>query len=176
MAPRRLSGGWHRCRPTARPLTDGADAARQPCDFRWTAPPPPSSPAIPNGRRFTAQQPCTPPADVADTTRQPFDPQRMSSTLPGSSSIPPADAGLIVAGCTRGASIRATGALRLASAPPNSALPAARQMVRGVFPSASGHGNKSPSRIPQEASDRKKDTSRQYISAMYSNKANHGKN
>lgn len=126
-----------------------AEAAQQPCDSQRTA-----------LRRPAALQP---PADVVDTTRQLFDP-------------PPADAGLIVAGCTRGASIRATGALRLASAPPNSALPAARQMVRGVFPSASGHGNKSPSRIPQEASDRKKDTSRQYISAMYSNKANHGKN
>lgn len=101
----------------------------------------------------------------------------MPSTLPGSSSIPPpAYAGLIVAGCTRGASIRAIGALRLAAAPPNSALPAARQTARGVFPSASEHGNELPSCIPREAPDRKKDTSRQYIAAMYSNKANHGKN
>ncbi len=130
--------------------TSGGQRRSRPTTLRFPADSasPPSSPATP--------------ADVVDTTRQLFD--------------PPADAGLIVAGCTRGASIRATGALRLASAPPNSALPAARQMVRGVFPSASGHGNKSPSRIPQEASDRKKDTSRQYISAMYSNKANHGKN
>ena len=102
------------------------------------------------------------PADVVDTTRPLFD--------------PPADAGLIVTGCTRGASIRATGALRLAVALPNRALLAARQTARGVFPSASGHGNISPSCIPREASDRKKDTSRQYIAAMYSNNANHGKN
>lgn len=154
MAPRRLSGGWHRRRPTARPLTVGA-AARRPCDFRWTAPPPLSSPAIPNGRRLTAQQPprfpadgASPPnspapplADVVDTTRRPFD--------------PPADADIIVAGCTRGASIRATGALHLAAAPPNSALPAARQTARLVLLGV---------------------WSWQYISAMYSNKANHGKN
>ena len=151
------------------------------------ASPPPNS-ATPNGwRRRSAALRL--PVDSVDAARQPRDsqrtashrptalhPQRMLSTLPGSSSIPPADAGLIVAGCTRGASIRATSALRLAAAPPNSALPAACQTARGVFPSASGHGNKSPSRIPRGASDRKKATSRQYIAAMYSNKANHGKN
>ena len=86
--------------------------------------------------------------DSAAAAQQPCNLQRMSSTLPGSPSIPPADAGLIVAGCTRGASIRVTGALRLAADPPNSALPAARQMARGVFPSASEHGNESPSCIP----------------------------
>ena len=87
MAPRRLLGGWYRRRPTARPLTVGA-AARRPCDFRWTASPPLNNPAIPNGRRLTAQQPrdsqrtafrrptvLHPPlADVVDTTRRPFDP------------------------------------------------------------------------------------------------------
>lgn len=60
MAPRRLSGGWRRRRPTARPLTDGADAAQLPREFRWTASLPFSSLAIPSGRRFTAQQPRTP--------------------------------------------------------------------------------------------------------------------
>lgn len=60
MAPRRLSGGWRRRRPTARPLTDGADAAQLPREFRWTASLPFSSLAIPSGRRFTAQQPCNP--------------------------------------------------------------------------------------------------------------------
>lgn len=124
---------------------------------------PPSNSATPNGHRRRRPAALQPPADAVDTTRQLFD-------------SPPAYAGLIVAGCTRGASIRAIGALRLAAAPPNSALPAARQTARGVFPSASEHGNELPSCIPREAPDRKKDTSRQYIAAMYSNKANHGKN
>lgn len=79
----------------------------------------------------------------------------MLSTLPGGPLTPPADADIIVAGCTRGASIRATGALHLAAAPPNSALPAARQTARLVLLGV---------------------WSWQYISAMYSNKANHGKN
>lgn len=56
--------------------------------------------------------------DSAAAAQQPCNPQRMSSTLPGSPSIPPADAGLIVAGCTRGASIRVTDAVRLAADPP----------------------------------------------------------
>lgn len=60
MAPRRLSGGWHRRHPTARPLTDGAGVAQYPRDFRWTASPPPNNPAIPSGQRFTPQQPCNP--------------------------------------------------------------------------------------------------------------------
>ena len=149
MVPRRLSGGWHRRRPTARPLTVGVDVAQQPRDFRWTA-----------LHRPTVLHP-----PLSGCCRH------YPAAL-----RPPADVGIIVAGCTRGASIRATGALRLAVALPNRALLAARQTARGVFPSASGHGNISPSCIPREASDRKKDTSRQYIAAMYSNNANHGKN
>lgn len=162
MVPRRLSGGWRRHRPTARPLTDGADVVQYPRDFRWTAPTSPNclasfggqrrcrsaAPRFPtdgvsplnnprDSQRTALHRPTVlhpPLADVVDTTRRPFD--------------PPADADIIVAGCTRGASIRATGALRLAADPPNSALPAARQMARGVFPSASEHGNESPSCIP----------------------------
>lgn len=137
---------------------------------------PPNCLATSGGQRRSRPTTLRFPADSASPPSSPATPSGCRRHYPAALRSPPADAGLIVAGCTRGASIRATGALRLASAPPNSALPAARQMVRGVFPSASGHGNKSPSRIPQEASDRKKDTSRQYIAAMYSNKANHGKN
>lgn len=55
------SGGQRRCRPTTpRFPADSASA--------------PSSPAIPSGRRFTAQQSCNP--------------QRMLSTLPGGPSTP----------------------------------------------------------------------------------------
>lgn len=115
------------------------------------------------------------PADGASPLSSPAPPSGCCRHYPAALR-PPADVGIIVAGCTRGASIRATGALRLAVALPNSALLAASQTARGVFSSASGHGNISPSCIPREASDRKKDTSRQYIAAMYSNKANHGKN
>lgn len=134
--------GWRRRSAALRLPVDSAAAAQQPRDSQRTASHRSTTPAIPSGRRFTAQQSCTPPlADVVDTTRRPFDPL--------------ADADIIVAGCTRGASIRATGALHLAAAPPNSALPAARQTARLVLLGV---------------------WSWQYISAMYSNKANHGKN
>ena len=106
MAPRRLSGGQRRRRPAApRFPTDGVSPLNNPRDSQRTA-----------LHRPTVLHP--PLADVVDTTRRPFD--------------PPADADIIVAGCTRGASIRATGALRLAVAPPNSDLPAASQTVRCV--------------------------------------------
>lgn len=142
--------GWCRCRPTASRLpVDSAAAAQQLRDSQRTA-----------LHRPTVLHP-----PLSGCCRH------YPAAL-----RPPADVGIIVAGCTRGASIRATGALRLAVALPNRALLAARQTARGVFPSASGHGNISPSCIPREASDRKKDTSRQYIAAMYSNNANHGKN
>lgn len=133
--------GWRRRSAALRLPVDSAAAAQQPRDSQRTASHRSTTPAIPSGRRFTAQQSCTPLADVVDTTRRPFDPL--------------ADADIIVAGCTRGASIRATGALHLAAAPPNSALPAARQTARLVLLGV---------------------WSWQYISAMYSNKANHGKN
>ena len=135
MAPRRLSGGWHRRRPTARPLTVGVDVVQQPCDFRWTALPLLSSPAIPNGRRLTAQQPCDSPRRRF-TAQQPFTPPSGCCRHYPAALRPSADAGIIVAGRTRGASIRATGALRLAAASPNSALPAACQTARDVFRSA----------------------------------------
>ena len=173
MAPRRLSGGWHRCRPTARPLTDGA-AARQPCDFRWTALPLLSSPAIPNGRRLTAHQPCDsqqtalhrpaalhPPADVVDTTRRSFDPQRTPASL--SLAEPVAPASSLPAPC-------------VSLLPRRTAPCQLRVKRRAMYSAVPGHGNKSPSCIPREASDRKKATSRQYIAAMYPNKANRGKN
>lgn len=161
MAPRRLSGGWHRRRPTARFLTVGAAAARQPCGFQWTAPTPPNCLASSGGqRRCRSAAP---------------QPQRMSSTLPGRSSIPqrtPASLSLAVPV----APASALPAPCVSLLPRRTAPCRLRVKRRGLFPSASGHGNKSPLCIPREASDRKKDTSRQYISAMYSNKANHGKN
>lgn len=60
MAPCRLSGGQRRCRPTSRPLTDGADAAQQARDFRWAAPTLLNSPAIPSGRRRHCRWPLRP--------------------------------------------------------------------------------------------------------------------
>ena len=175
MAPRRLLGGWYRRRPTARPLTVGA-AARRPCDFRWTASPPLNNPAIPNGRRLTAQQPrdsqrtafrrptvLHPPlADVVDTTRRPFDPpQRTPTSL--SLVVPVVPASVLPAPC-------------VSLLPRRTAPCQLRVKRRAMYSAVPGHGNKSPSCIPQGASDRKKDTSRQYIAAMYSDKANHGKN
>lgn len=88
MVPRRLSGGWHRRRPTARPLTVGVDVAQQPRDFRWTAPPPLSSPAIPNGRRLTAQQPRDFQRTALHRPTVLHPPQRMLSALPGGPSTP----------------------------------------------------------------------------------------
>lgn len=75
--PNSATPNGHRRRRSAalRLPVDSADTAQLPCEFRWTSPLPLNSPAIPSGRRFTAQQPCNP--------------QRMPSTLPGSSSIPP---------------------------------------------------------------------------------------
>lgn len=160
MAPRRLSGGWHRRRPTARPLTVGA-AARRPCDFRWTAPPPPNNPAIPSGQRFTAQKSCNFSGCRRHYPAALRSPQRTPASL--SLAVPVAPASALPAPC-------------VSLLPRRTAPCQLRVKRRGVFPSASGHGNKSPSRIPREASDRKKDTSRQYIAAMYSNNANHGKN
>lgn len=71
-----------------------------------------AAPAIPSGRRLTAQQPCTPsgccrleidsqisrympctpPADVVDTTRRPFDPQRTPASLSLAEPVVPASA------------------------------------------------------------------------------------
>lgn len=116
MAPRRLSGGWHRRRPTARPLTVGVDVVQQPCDFRWTAPPPSSlaasggqrcrcsaapqfptdgvlplsSPAIPRDGASPPSSPSPLPADVVDTTRRPFDPQRTPASLSLAAPVVPA--------------------------------------------------------------------------------------
>lgn len=91
MAPRRLLGGWHRRRPTARPLTVGA-AARRPCDFRWTAPPP-NCLASSGGQRRCRPAALQPPADVVDTTRQPFDPpQRTPASLSLAAPVAPASA------------------------------------------------------------------------------------
>lgn len=161
MAPRRLSGGWRRRRPTARPLTDGADVAQYPRDFRWTASPPPNNPAIPSGQRFTAQQSCNFSGCRRHYPAALRSPQRTPASL--SLAVPVAPASALPAPC-------------VSLLPRRTAPCQLRVKRRGVLPSASGHGNKSPSRIPREASDRKKDTSRQYIAAMYSNNANHGKN
>lgn len=116
---------------------DGIDAAQLPCEFRWTASLPLSSPAIPSGRRLTAQQSRDSQWTALHRPAALHPPSGCCRHYPAALRLP-ADVGLIVAGCTRGASIRATGALRLDAAPPNSALPAARQMTRcvplGVWP------------------------------------------
>lgn len=135
MAPRRLSGGWHRRCPTARPLTVGVDVVQQPRDFRWTALPLLSSPAIPNGRRLTAQQPCD---SQRTALRRPVALHPPSGCCRHYPAVlrPPqrTPASLSLAGPVVPAS--ALPALRLAAVPPNSALPAACQTARDVFRSA----------------------------------------
>lgn len=158
-----------------------------PPPFGRMASPPPNS-TTPNGWRRRRPTASRIPVDSVAAVQQPRDsqrtvlhcpaalqPQRMSSTLSGRSSIPqrtPASLSLAVPV----APASALPAPCVSLLPRRTAPCQLRVKRRGVFPSASGHGNKSPSRIPREASDRKKDTSRQYIAAMYSNKANHGKN
>lgn len=176
MAPRRLSGGQRRRRPAAPRFP--ADSASPPSSLatsggqrrrRSAAPRFPTDGVSPlnnprDSQRTALHRPTVlhpPLADVVDTTRRPFDPRRTPTLL--SLVVPVVPAYVLPAPC-------------VSLLPRRTATCQLRVKRCGVFPSASGHGNKSPSRIPQEAADRKKDTSRQYIAAMYSNKANHGKN
>lgn len=70
----------------------GVDVAQQPRDFRWTAPPPLSSPR--DSQRTASHRPTAlhPPADVVDTTRRPFDPQRTPASLSLAEPVVPASA------------------------------------------------------------------------------------
>lgn len=154
--------GWCRWRPAALRLPVDSAAAQQPCDsqrmasFRPAAlrfladgASPPNSPATPSGycRHYpTALR----------------SPQQTPASL--SLAVPVAPASALPAPCV--------------SQLPRRTAPCQLRVKRRAVcsPSASGHGNKLPSRIPRGASDRKKATSRQYIAAMYPNKANRGKN